>query len=89
MTPWPEDDDDIEHISEMPLEQLLKLQGRLNLQAEAVAREVRKRMPGLSRYNAEMELRSMSDEKRDWINAVLDATLRRPPAKKTAKKGDK
>lgn len=81
MTPWPEDDDDIEHISEMPLEQLLKLQGRLNLQAEAVAREVRKRMPGLSRYNAEMELRSMSDEKRAELDAEINRALRRPRAK--------
>lgn len=85
MTPWPEDDDDIEHISEMPLDQLLKLQGRLNLQAEAVAREVRKRLPGLARYNAEMALKSLSDDQRDRINTVLDATLRRPPARRPKK----
>ncbi len=96
MNQW-EDPEDVENLADLPLEHLLRLQGRLNRQAEAVDREVRRRMPGMARHNAEMDLRSMSDEKRAAMDAEIERALKglppspAPAAKKTTRprKGDK
>lgn len=80
--------DDAGELARKSTDYLTQLQGWLNVRSQIVARELRKRQTGLSRYNAEMELRSMSDEKRAELDAEIDRALKGRPAKKiTTKKG--
>ncbi len=91
--------DDAEGLSRQSTEYLLKLQAWLNRRSEIVERLLRQRRPGMARHNAEMDLRSMSDEKRAAMDAEIDRALKGlppspapvPAAKKPARprKGDK